>query len=564
MVKTMVGNRGCILFGIMFFFSLSGAVVLEVRDEEGNRVHEVSVGQPFTLEVVVSPTQRQVEYPVVYGLEQFSVHKNGFEMQTINGVSKARYRYQIRIDTLGQYTLGPALVKGGSGAEQSDPITVSVVTAAKKRKTNGAPYLIASTESDHFWVGQKVVITVRLYGSPLPSIETVMIPDELKGGRFSIGEIEEPRHAVEEKDGTEVEYIEWKFAVYPRMPGSFVIPGVVVDYYVSDTRRHSLFALFNPRMAKQLISNTLTIQVDPLPASVTPSALVGTITKMELLLDKKEVAVGQGATATVVVTGDFNEKQVVFDRLQAVPQALKWYASEQRSERGKKKCEFVLQAVEPGSWEIPAQTLGYFDVGSGQYREIASKPQTLMVTGQAASKEVSSNTKEQTVPDFSAREPEHAKESTHLSLPRTHNWKAVPESSLSRKTFWILFLLPLIVLLILKMVTRLFHAMNSRRSVIYARARRRLKQAQEEKDYLQVLDILNTLYAHEHAIAFERRPLKELQKWGAHCLPEKEKKEWALLLEKIYYIPFSDKQEVIDEAGFEKLYGWLELWERSL
>jgi hypothetical protein len=129
------------IFIMIFLFCtmiLDARVVMEVRSENGIR-DQVVVGQPFIIDVSIDDLGGSVQQPVIKGLERFNARRTGVATTIINGKSNVRYSYQVRIDALGSYTIGPAVVHHQQQEFISNTVNVTVVkdiTTVQHNKNN--------------------------------------------------------------------------------------------------------------------------------------------------------------------------------------------------------------------------------------------------------------------------------------------------------------------------------------------------------------------------------------------------------------------------------------------
>ncbi|HLW72631.1 MAG TPA: BatD family protein, partial [Candidatus Babeliales bacterium] len=121
----IVGN---IVIGFLSLVTicLDARIVMELRTENGAQ-NQVVVGQPFTLDVIIEDLYGSVQAPTIKGLNGFAARQSGTYMSSINGKSTARYSYQVRIDTVGSYVLGPAVLQHQQQEFVSNELRVDVV-----------------------------------------------------------------------------------------------------------------------------------------------------------------------------------------------------------------------------------------------------------------------------------------------------------------------------------------------------------------------------------------------------------------------------------------------------
>src|SRR3990170_3521589 len=158
----------CFVSCVVIF--LDARVAMEIRTEGGAQ-NQVIVGQPFTIDVIVDDVYGSIQAPTIKGLQGFVTRLAGSYVSSINGKSTARYSYQVRIDTLGSYLLGPAVVTHQQQELVSNQLQIAVVKdlgiAAQKNKSNAETqtkaFLRLMVDTETVVVGQKMSCMLRFY-----------------------------------------------------------------------------------------------------------------------------------------------------------------------------------------------------------------------------------------------------------------------------------------------------------------------------------------------------------------------------------------------------------------
>ncbi len=185
MVK-IVGKFFIILFCIVGSF-LHAGISLEVRTDNGTP-NSVVVGQPFTLDVVIDGVYGSIPLPTIRGLEKFNPRQCGSYMSSVNGKATARYSYQVRIDKIGSYVLGPATITHQQQELVSSEVRVDVVKDIGVIQTNNKNSTVAEPKtflrlmvsSESVVVGQKIHCVLRFYyQDPSLSLTSIASPDLL-------------------------------------------------------------------------------------------------------------------------------------------------------------------------------------------------------------------------------------------------------------------------------------------------------------------------------------------------------------------------------------------------
>jgi len=386
MVNKIVGKIVIIFFCVVGSF-VHARIALEIRTDNGTP-NSVVVGQPFTLDVVIDDVYGSVPAPTIKGLEKFSARQCGSYMSSVNGKATARYSYQVRIDKIGSYVLGPATIMHQQQNFVSNELRVDVVKdigvvqAHSKNSTaaEAKTFLRLMVSSESVVVGQKISCVLRFYYQDQSmSLTTVGSPD-LPG--FDVKENTPLEHGAAEIDGVEYRYVQWLWDMYPTKPGEFLIPAYSADYEVPIKDNHLFggFFMLSRTDRKRVYSNAVTIKVSPLPHSKLPVHAVGQFERFSAEIKPGMAKEGEGMVLTLEIEGSGNLSAIATPILQ-MPDALKYYDSnntvimpKHSDELPKKRFEFIVQGMKSGYCEIPEQLFTYFDTESHRYETLRTAP----------------------------------------------------------------------------------------------------------------------------------------------------------------------------------------------
>jgi hypothetical protein len=394
MVEKMVKIVGKIFICAISFFSiiLDARVLMEIRPENGVR-DQVVVGQPFVIDVTIDDVYGSVQPPVIKGLERFNAQRTGVAMTSINGKSNTRYSYNVRIDTLGSYTIGPAIVHHQQQEFVSNTVNIAVVkdiVASPQGKNNAQQepkvFLRLMVDAETVVVGQKIECVLRFYYQDRSlSLNKVGIP-ELFG--FDVKNLSNLESGVADSNGSQYYYAQWHWDMYPTKPGEFIIPAYNIDYEypIQDNRLlGGLFMFMNSRVdRKRVYSNAITIKVLPLPHYDGRVDGIGMFERITAEIKPGMAKEGEGMVLALEIEGVGNLDAIAVPRL-IMPEALKYYdsnnaviAPKNSDELPKKRFEFIVQGMQSGDWEIPEQLFTYFDIEKNAYATLRTSP--LMVS----------------------------------------------------------------------------------------------------------------------------------------------------------------------------------------
>lgn len=511
MVK-IVGRVFVVLFSLGALF-LDARVVMELRTDNGQQ-NDVVVGQPFTLEVTIDDIYGSVQAPKIKGLDAFVSRQSGSYMSSINGKSTARYSYQVRIDTIGSYVLGPAVFHQQQQELTSNEVRVNVVkdvaVVSQQNKGNQAAeskvFLRLMVDSESVVVGQKIGCILRFYyQDPSLSLHNISMP-ELPG--FDIKEIGKLESGTAEIDGASYRYAQWRWDMYPTKPGEFIIPAHNADYDIPLKDNHMLGALFmfvgNRVDRKRVYSNAVSIKVSPLPHCDHDVHAVGSFERISADIKPGMAKAGEGMVLVIEIEGTGNLQAIAVPTLK-MPEALKYYDSNNTivvprhaDELPKKRFEYIVQGMQPGHCEIPEQLFTYFDIERNTYATLRTTPLAVSIMPGAY------NVKKDTITPITPTQQlagEIEQKENIVGINAVGQWYPVAdEQSLPWWLFQLFFLIPCMYLgyplIINKFIMLTGNSAYFVRRRVFKRARKAISTGEDKNVYgifMQLFQDLNTL-----------------------------------------------------------------------
>lgn len=376
------------------------AYTINTQDVEDFRAGNIPAG----LEVIAGPyTSRQSSYQMVNGHTSSS--------------SSITFTYTLYAEKEGTYTIpaAHARVNGRNVASRTVKVTVSGHAASNP---NGAPkmhqdadderqmrsvgsritgkdlFIKVSANKRRVYEQEPVLLTYKVYTLvELTQLEGKM-PD-LTG--FHTQEVPLPQQKsfkLERVNGEPYRAVTWsQYVMYPQMTGKLEVPAITFKGIVVQQNRavDPFEAFFNGgsgyvEVKRNIEAPGLPIQVVPLPKK--PANFSGGVGRFNISaqLSKTEVKAGTPVTMRVVVGGTGNLKLIKlpeinfpknFDKYE--PKITDKTKLTSNGVEGNMVYDILLVPRSEGKYTVPAVEFTYFDIPSGAYKTISTKPFSLTV-----------------------------------------------------------------------------------------------------------------------------------------------------------------------------------------
>ena len=386
---------------------------------------QVTVGDAFVYEVTLGVGQDQVsDYrpPDFKGLRVLSASRqpNQSTQMQLGGAGMFvqvtyNWQYQLQAQQKGSVTIGPARVRVNGHDFKTSPVTVTVGSAgatappplpqasASPGSSPSAPpdtglpeaaaggsFIRLVTDKQKAYVGEAISATWFLYlNQPADKYDTQVEPTmegfwsedvtlpSRRGGMVLNDEVVQGRHY---QVGPAM-----RKALFPLHAGRLTVTPMEAQL-----SRVDFFG--TPMRSQRVRSAATTIEVLPLPKQGQPNAFdpanVGTFT-LTRRIDRTQVATGEAVTLTLEIAGHGNIRKVA---LPPAPKLDGWKTYDPRVQisvdpgngvEGTKSAEILMLPERPGTFQLPGQTLDYFDPSKEKYEQATVPPIAVTVTGAA-------------------------------------------------------------------------------------------------------------------------------------------------------------------------------------
>lgn len=373
-------------------YASNQSIVVSVYDTHNNYLQQAMVQTEFVIQVVVHNISMGNTIPALKGLDQFQYSFQGrssnYSMHNGQSSNKTIYKFIAKALHQGVYTLGPITYTDSSGNIFTSNLVEIVVgdQQIKKQQHGSKDRFQCSVQSDAYevFVGEKIrlqidfldYVGINQFTPSLPTFQDIIVTDVTQTKK---------QERSFDKDNQEHLHTQWVLDCYPKQVGFSVIQGIKIRL-IEPNERNDFFGFMSSMMSaeKELVAEPIGIKVLPLPhcQDLENIQAVGEFSKITLSTNIDTAEQGQGFTLRVDIFGDGNLEMIDSFPL-VLPQEFSSYtthAGHIDRARTSKRFEYIIQAQESGTYEIPAQNFTYFDLNSGDYVTLQSNPKTMTIT----------------------------------------------------------------------------------------------------------------------------------------------------------------------------------------
>jgi hypothetical protein len=387
----------------------------------------------------------------------------------VNGVSSfsKTYTYFLTPKSKGVLRIGQAQITINGEVYKTSPVEVQVTEAVKKPNdpdnidylTDENIHLIAEISNNSPYLNEGISVVYKLYFRNPISINDVQELESPTYGDFwsskiNIGRIQvDPRGQYKGEPYNEVVW--QKVVLYPQKSGKLTIEPLTLNLQLSvpSNRRD----LFGRRILKQgqktITSGRRTLNVKPLPTSGQPENFTGAVGQFDfdVILSKDALKASESFQAKIKVSGKGNLNLFQLPEIN-VPNTLEVYEPERKESikttlsgtEGTVEENYTIVPQYQGKYPIPPVAFSYFDPKAKNYKTVRS--QELLVDVYEGPTSGMTNTSP--VPT-STRTPLTASEGAFRFIQLETDFKPVITKAFwMSKRFWLLFILPFVLLLL--------------------------------------------------------------------------------------------------------------------
>ena len=374
----------------------------------------VEVGQQFRLSYVVTTQDvKDFRSPNIKGFDVLMGPSRSTQssIQIVNGkqTSSHTITFTFILEALseGDFTIPSTTIIADGNQMASNAVQIKVLPADKEsasqqgngttgRSSSGSSVsasdliITGSVNKTTVYEQEALLLTYKIYTLvDLRSFDNVRLPD-FKG--FHSQEVELPserRWGLEHYKGRNYRSTIYRqFILYPQQAGKLTIEPAHFDASIAKAVEISdpFEAFFNGGSSYVEVKKTITtpqqtIEVKPLPGK--PADFCGGVGDFSLSssISSTDVKTNDAVTLRLVISGTGNLKLVSVPEVK-FPEEFEVYDPKEENnarltnvgQTGNKVIEFLAIPRSAGSYKIPAVTMSYFDIKSGQYKTLSSEP----------------------------------------------------------------------------------------------------------------------------------------------------------------------------------------------
>jgi hypothetical protein len=386
------------------------------------------------------------------------------------------YAYFLSPTNKGSFTIGQATIEVDGEIYKTLPVQVTVTSAVDKPTDPNDPnyladkniHLVAELSNKNPFLNEAISVTYKLYVSQDTGVNNWRELEAPRYADFWSNNIDIKSLNVQNGtyDGKPYRYVILrKTLLYPQKTGKLKIEPLTLDVSVQvpSNRRDFFGNLISSSVSKTVSAGSSFINVKPLPIDNQPidySGAVGDF-NFEIKSNKNNLLLDEAFQLSLIVSGSGNFNLFEDPRI-TLPNSLEIYEPEKTSNisirvsgmKGKVNNEYTVVPNRPGKYIIPKTKFSYFNTELGDYKTIYSDPIYIDVEG---------NFKESDQGQNDLNKIKLAQNQFSSFKTKTKFSKINKEIFFNSSQYWILFITPFIICIIILLITRIINNYKSRK-----------------------------------------------------------------------------------------------------
>lgn len=476
-------------------------IELFLTDANGRQTRTIALGQTLHFKIKCTNASIDIATLMVPGMEYFASEPRGAykTVYSVNGTTSysIEQMYALHAKKLGSFTLGPVQYTDSNGVTlTSNKIDVVCKKGIKATNNKDDIFVECIFEKTIAYPGEPLQVTIRVNTCKDMQILELALP-ELDKDIFSLSALAKGDDGKKVINGKEYMYYEWQTTLIAKKAGEYIIPPVTM---LCQTNRqignligaaallHFGFGLEQ----KKIYGHGTIVEILPLPDYHKPVDAVGIFDELSMQVHQEQIPCGQGTVLTIKISGEGDLEAVKVPKV-SVEQGLCCYESAATINNKSKIFEYVLQAVQPGTWTINCAEFVYFNPATKTFNILQAEP--LQVNVQA-NNSLPAVVDKQTDQHNSNQD---INEDQLFPINESGPWHADYKPRTWR---WFLFISIIGIFYLLYTVARALYGIYSnnrqditRHKLAFKIAKQRLQQAEKENNTAFIYDIFITLFA---------------------------------------------------------------------
>ena len=489
------------LFNIVIIFSLAVSAFAEDVEFRAQAPSQVVVGKPFQLTYSVNQRAKDLQAPEFTDFDYLAGPYTSQSSSTsfVNGKRTSSfqltYTYTLMATKEGTFTLQPAKITVSGEQYTSNGVRITVLPAdetpsSNQRSATGSQSAASSqqsaqtssqTSSENIFVRtivsktkvheqEAILLSYKLYfaGVDVAQLTNNTKLPEYTGFLKQDIEQGEIQTELEHYNGRNYQTATlYRTLLYPQHSGDIVIDPATFEAVLRVQTRSQVRSIFDDffgsytNVTKALKAPGVTIHVSALPAGK-PAGFSGGVGRFSMAsaISSTDLKTNEAVTIKIDIQGTGNMKLLktpVIDWPEGFeaydPKVTNNFKTTTSGVSGKKEIEYLAIPRASGEYVIPAISYSYFDTQDGQYKTLRTPEYTLHVSKGAGNDEAT----QAIVQNFVNKEDvQQFGSDIRYIHTKGEGLKVKGESKIAfgSLTFWMMYLIPLLIAIVLLVVFR--------------------------------------------------------------------------------------------------------------
>ena len=391
------------------------------------------------------------------------------------------YSYFLSPIEKGSFEIGQASIEVEGEIYKTLPVKVTVTSAVDKPTNPNDPnyladkkiHLVAELSNKSPFINEAVSVTYKLYVSPDTGVDNWRELEAPRYANFWSNNIDIKSLNVQNGTykGEPYRYVVLRRTLlYPQKTGRLKIEPLTLDISVQvpSNRRDFFGNLLSSSVNKTVSAGSSIIDVKPLPIDNKPNDFSGAVGdfNFEIKSDKEELLVDEAFQLSLIISGNGNFNLFEDPKI-SLPSSLEIYEPEKISNvtvratgiKGRVNNKYTIVPNMPGKYTIPQTKFSFFNPKVEEYITIYSDPTFIDVAGlnrTSASKDVSS--------ELNITNKIELVQNQFISFKTKTKFSKIGENIFFNSTaYWILFLSPFLICIIILIFIRFLNNYNSKK-----------------------------------------------------------------------------------------------------